>query len=142
MKCFRVPVHMHVTNWGIVAFSLVAIFLNPWHAGNLGLLAVLLAFCVTFVLNGYWLANFNICVNENTVQINSWFRRCKVIDLQHISRCERSRRGLPSMSNDDLALFDEVGNRFLIRGQMEGGSAMVELIEELVDRKRRSEADG
>lgn len=39
------------------------------------------------------------------------------------------------MSNDDLALFDEMGNRILIRGQVEGGSAMVEWIEELVERR-------
>lgn len=135
MRRFRVPMHMHVTNWSIVAVSLVAIALTPWNADNLNQLAVLCVLCIIFVLNGYWLVCFSICIDNQEIRIYSWFKRCKVVDLQRISRCERSRRGLPSMSNDDLALFDEMGNRILIRGQVEGGSAMVEWIEELVERR-------
>lgn len=50
MRRFRVPMHMHVTNWSIVAVSLVAIALTPWNADNLNQLASYASFALSLSL--------------------------------------------------------------------------------------------
>lgn len=133
MKCYTVPLLTRFANGSLMVLSVTGVYLCSRRLDEYALMMLLsVAFSVMFALNAVWMHRYRICVKGSTIVFHGMLNTVTEVQLKNVVSCKRSRKGLPSISDDDLIMVDSTGRSFKVLGNLEQGPELIAFIERWV----------